>query len=940
MVAVSMPTKPAKTIRNRPAFTAESTPAERLAACKAYLSAEADRIRAKHEAGELGQKIALALALRMDRLLQPLFNSAIETWRKLHGEPPTPVCLIALGGYGRSELSPLSDVDVMFLYPSTSQGKDLAKFQEHVTNEILYPLWDLRLKIGHSTRTLAEVFSEAGRDIRTKTSLLESRLIAGTETLYENFAETYRKHYLTDDPKAYIAARLSDQASRRAQHGDTVFMQEPDVKNGVGALRDYQNALWMARVRLGINELSELVQQNYLHVGELRDFQRGYHFLLRVRNELHYMSKHATDVLNLEIQPRLAANLGYKQVVLLERVEAFMHDYYRHAQNIYRISKIIEQRLALTIAAGPSIVGSLKNMLLARRSERTKKIDGFILRGRELAAETPTVFKDDPVRLIRVFRHCQQLGCTPDVDLAALIRGSLGLINKKVIESLDANLAFRTLLEEAGQVYPPLALMHELGVLGRFVPEFMPLTCLVQHEYYHRYTADIHTLSAIRELDKIFTPSVDSAQRYRDELHHTAAPTLLYLILLLHDIGKSEGIQGHAESGVVIARSVLQRLQIAPDKQATVNFIIKNHLVMARFWQKHDLDDPQTSAAFAELIGDADLLRYLYVHTYCDANGTSAGLWNGYKDSLHRRLFDTTLERLTLGDKVETRLRELKEMTRQSLIAQTIPGISADEISAHFNLLPERYFIQTDAPEITLHIQMVNRLLRSISTADSLGSLRPVIEWKDDINRSYTTVHVVTWDRAGLFYKLAGAFSVAGLNILSAKITTRSDHIAIDTFHIVEPGRGVVQNQKAMETFARTVEDALVSSKDLLPEITAQAKKYAAATRYTTQQNQDLPATFPPTVEVYHEISLNRTIVEVQAHDQIGLLYRLVKAISDHGFDTTFARINTERSIAIDTFYIEPHKPDEAPDPARLHTLRDTLRAVITPTAPEVPAPV
>lgn len=918
--------------RNQPAFTIDSPPAERLAACKAYLQAESARIRQLHQDREPGQKIVHALAVMIDRLLRPLFDSALAAWRRQHGEPPAPVCLIALGGYGRSELSPLSDVDVMFLFPATANVKELGKFQEHLTNGILYPLWDLRLKIGHSTRTLTEVFAEAGRDIRTKTSLLESRFIAGTESLYDNFAETYRKHYLTDNPKGYIAARLADQASRRAQNGDTVFMQEPDIKNGVGGLRDYQNALWMARVRLGITRLEELVEQKYLQPTELRSFQRGYHFLLRVRNELHYMSKHPTDVLNLEVQPRLAANLGYPQAALLERVEAFMHDYYRHAHAIYALSKIIEQRLALTIVAGPGLVGSLKNMLLARRSERTKRLDGFLLRGRELAAEHPNIFKEDPVRLIRVFRHCQQLDCVPDVDLAALIRASLKLVNRHVIESLDANLSFRTMLEETGRVYPALALMHELGVLGRFVPEFKPLTCLVQHEYYHRYTADIHTLSAIRELDNIFTPTGTGAQQYREELHQTASPTLLYLILLLHDIGKGQGIQGHADTGVTLAGPVLDRLQIPADTRETVNFIIKNHLLMARFWQKHDLDDPQTSAAFAELVGDADRLRYLFVHTFCDARGTSASLWNGYKDTLHRRLFDTTLERLTLGDKVETRLLERKEMTRQRLIAQQIPGISPDEITAHFNLLPERYFIQTEAAEITLHIQMVNRLLHSISAAESLGALRPVIEWQDDLNRSYTTVHVVTWDRAGLFYKLAGAFSVAGLSILSARITTRSDHIAIDTFHVVEPGRGLVQNQKAMDTFARTVEDALVSNKDLLPEIAAQARRYAAATRYTAE-GREQPVSFPPTVEVYHELSLNRIIVEVQAHDQIGLLHRLVKTISDHGFDTTFARINTERSVAIDTFYIEPDKPEETADQARLLSLREALRAVITPEA-------
>ncbi len=924
-------------VRLQPEFTEQSSVPERLAACKAYLTAESERIQERHRVGDSGSKVTHALASRMDRLLQPLFAVALAAWRQEHGEPPAPVCLIALGGYGRGELNPLSDIDVMFLYPSNVKG--LAKFQEHLTNGVLYPLWDLRLKIGHSSRTLNDVFTEAGRDIRTKTSLLESRLIAGAEPLYENFAAAYRQHYLTDNPKAYIAARLADQASRRAQHGDTVFMQEPDIKSGVGGLRDYQNALWMARVRLGITRMDELEQQHYLQPAELRAFQRGYHFLLRVRNELHYMSKHPTDVLNLETQPLLAANLGYPQKALLARVEAFMQDYYGHAQAIYRISQIIEQRLALTIAAGPGFVGSLKNLLLARRADRTKRLDGFILRGRELAAENPDVFKLDPVRLIRLFRHCQQLGCRPDVDLAALIRGSLKLITKKVISSAEANLSFRTLLEEVGQVHPPLALMHELGVLGKFLPEFAPLTCLVQHEYYHRYTADIHTLSAIRELDAIFTAADPIAENYRTELHKTASPALLYLILLLHDIGKAEGIQGHAESGLAIAQPVLDRLRVDAGRRETINFIIKNHLMMARFWQKHDLDDPQTSATFAELVQKPDQLRYLYVHTYCDARGTAAGLWNGYKNSLHRRLFETTLERLTLGDTVDARLQERIEMTRQTLIAQTIPGISPDEITAHFNLLPERYFIQTEAEEIRQHIRMVNQLLHSISAADSVAALRPIIEWQDDINRSYTTVNVVTWDRAGLFYKLAGAFSVAGLSILSARITTRSDHIAIDSFHVVEPGRGVVQNRKAMDTLARTVDEALMNNKDLLPDITAQARKFAEANRYTAGA-AELPVSFPPTVEVYHELSLNRIIVEVQAHDQIGLLFRLVKTISDHGFDTTFARISTERNVAIDTFYIEPDQPEAgAVDPAKLSALREALRAIITPAVPPAAAP-
>lgn len=905
------------------------TTAERVAACRDFLTTEQARIRTLHARGAAGRVVAQALAGEMDRLLRALFEHAVDRWRTTQGAPPAAVALIALGGYGRHELNPLSDVDVMFLFPAGAAGAKVKPFQEHLTNEILYPLWDLKLKVGHSTRSLNEVFAEAARDIRTKTALLESHFVAGTEPLYQSFAETYRNHYLKDDPKGYISARLADQASRRAKHGDTVFLQEPDIKNGVGGLRDYQNALWMARVKLGITQLRQLVELNYLQPAELAEFDAAYDFLLRVRHELHFQSRHPTDLLHLEMQPRVALALGYRQPDALARVEAFMQDYYRHAQALYRVSKIVEHRLALQVEKPEASRISLRDLLRARKQDRTKKLDGFVLRGGELAAEHPRVFTDDPVRLVRVFRHGQQLGATPDFDLAALIRQSLPLIDAAVVASPDANQSFRALLQEAGRVFPALSVMHELGVLGRFMPEFDQLTCLVQHEYFHRYTADIHTLHAIRELDTIYSSAEPLAQRYRDELHQTSEPTLLYLILLLHDIGKGTGIKGHAEAGVAIAGPILDRLQVPPAAREIVNFVIKNHLVMARFWQKHDLDDPQSSAAFAEIVRDADQLRYLYVHTYCDARSTSTSLWNGYKDTLHRRLFEITLERLTLGADVETRQRERIEMTRQQLIAQSVPGVNPEEIDAHFHLLPERYFIQTEVNEITLHIQMVNRLLHSIHTTESVGSLRPVIEWKDDLNRSLTTVHIVTWDRAGLFYKLAGALSVAGLSILSARITTRTDHIAIDTFNVVEPGRGLVQSQKAREVFARTVEEALVSDKDLLPEITAQAQKYSLA-RFTAE-SQDLQASFPPLVEVYHELSLQRIIVEVQARDQIGLLHRLAKAMSDHGFDITFARINTERGVALDTFYIEPADAAASATSERLHALRDALRAIITP---------
>jgi [protein-PII] uridylyltransferase len=574
----------------------------------------------------------------------------------------------------------------------------------------------------------------------------------------------------------------------------------------------------------------------------------------------------------------------------------------------------------------------LRAALRAARFERAKRLDGFVLRGRELAAETPDVFIDDPVRLIRVFRHSQQLDAPFDFHLAELIRNSLPRLTPAVANSPDAGASFRAILSEVGAVRPVLARMHELGVLGRFIPQFNALTCLVQHEFYHRYTADVHTLNAIGELDRIFSQAEPITLKYRAALHECADPALLYLTLLLHDIGKAEGIKGHADSGVRLARPILERLAVSVEGRELVTFTIKNHLAMSRFWQKRDVDDPKTAMAFAELVGDPEHLRHLYVHTFCDARATAAELWNSYKDTLHTSLYRATLERLRHGAALDRGYQERKTMTQQKLLAQSIPGISADEINAHFSHLPDRYFIHTDTDEVALHLRMVNRLLTSITGADSVGSLRPIIEWKDDLNRSLTVVNVVTWDRAGLFYKLAGAFSVAGLSILGAKVISRTDHIAIDTFYVVEPGRGIVQSAPAQEKFARTIEEALVANKDLMPDITAQAKKIAATRYLSSPSGELLHNSFPPVVDVYHELSMQRTIVEIQARDQIGLLYRLAKTISDHTFDITFARIGTERGIAIDTFYIENANHEPVEDNARLVALRDALKEVITPT--------
>ncbi len=912
----------------------ETNMVRRLAIYRRFLKLETEMMRRRHRSGESGLNIVALRSAFIDALLEHLFACSLTEYEREHGAAPAPVCMIALGGYGRGELSPLSDIDIMFLFPSGAGGANFKTFQQYLSDHVLYPLWDLSLKIGHSTRTIDEAFDEARNNILTKTALLESRLIAGSENLFAIFTKANENFSRKENPKAYLEARLSDQAERRRRHGETPFLQEPDIKNGVGGLRDYQNCLWMARIKLGITRVQELVGHNYLRKNEQEDFTEAYDFLLRVRNDLHFMVTRPTDLLDLEKQQVVAQHLGYAEKDPLERVEHFMRDYYRHAHIIHRYSKILEKRLALRSASPGRETISFREVIAARKLDRQKRMDGFLLRGNELTFENPGVFKTDPARLIRVFRHCQQLRCVMDFDLESLVQESLSLITQKVVRTPGANLSFRAILEEAGAVFPALHHMHELGVLGRFVPEFGRLTCLVQHELYHRYTADIHTLNTIRELDDIYALKEPSMERYRRVLHSLNRPVLLYLILLLHDIGKSAGIAGHAEAGVKIARRMLKRLQIPRREWDLILFIIEHHLMMARIWQKHDVDDPQTIESFAKEIGDTERLSFLYIHTFCDARGTSAGLWNSYKDMLHESLYRSTFEHLTRRDSLTNRNKLKRKMTLREMKGKNLPEVSAEEVQAHHDLMPERYFAQTEASEVILHIRMVHELFSKIAATDSNGSLVPVVEWKDDLDRGFTVVHVVTWDRAGLFSRMAGSFALAGLNILTAKAFSRADHLAVDTFYVVEPNRGAVRSENARGIFENSLREALVENKDLLPAITAAAGRHASASRWT-MDTDNLRTPVPPQARVSHDPEIGRVFVEIQATDRLGLLYLLTRTIFDHGFSIAFARIATERGIAIDSFYIEDAHPGEsqpaAPGQEQLAALENALREVVNP---------
>ena len=884
---------------------------DRLEQIKEFLRLEREMLHRYHQKGDSGLRLTRARAVIMDVLIQTLFKWAVFVANESMGKSK-PMCLLATGGYGRGELSPHSDIDIMFLYSRSSIGKPLDNLKEIMTREILYPLWDAGLKVGHASREIKEALTESQKDIRNKNSMLDARFVCGDRKISKKFIDNFFKFCRKNQPAQYLNELLKHQLERRDGKGNTVFLQAPDVKNGVGGLRDFQGILWMAKVKFNIENLHGLIGKKYLTEQEANSFEDAYSFLLRVRNELHFRSSRPVDILHLEKQPEIALGLGYPQEDIFRRVEVFMGDYYSKAQTIHQISGILEERLVRANSGNTSKL-SFKNVLKAYRAAPVQKVDGFDLREDFLSSSDPDIFDEDPERMIRLFRHAQRLNVRLSPDLRALVRNRLSLIDSSLINSSSANVTFRSILQEIGNVSPVLCEMHELGVLGRFVPEFGRLSCKVQHDLYHRFTADVHVLHCITMLDEIFQGKKSKSKHYLEALRKNEVPGLLYLILFLHDLGKDQGPKGHCERGVEIANGLMGRLGISHEMHDRILFVIRNHLEMSRYANKFDLDEPEVIDSFAQFIEGEQRLRFLYVHTFCDANATAPDLWNDHKEELHTQLFVNTLNVLE-----GKHARKDPSMLKNAYTEIALEGVPQEDLINHLEQVPERYFSHTGKEEVALHVEMVYRFKNNGS-----NSSKPVLSWRNDVRRSLTIVDIVTRDRPALFEKIAGGFSVAGLNILGARAVTRKDGIAIDVFYVEGEKGGIVKDSKIRELCESSIH-AFLENETSPDKLISERRKKTDSNRLFSNEDR-LGERVPPSVDVYHDVSLSRIIVEVRAADQVGLLHLIAKTISRCGFSIQFARVATEQGIATDVFNIEMSENNKSFSPSQFLKLREEL---------------
>jgi [protein-PII] uridylyltransferase len=895
-------------------------PAEILNVYKKFLKVEEHRLRMLHRAGAGGREIAQGRAQMMDVVLRHVFRAVDENYRQTHSSNVVPVSLVAIGGYGRGELSPYSDIDIMFLHDSTSRATAHHPYLKEIVEQILYMLWDVGLKVGHSTRSISEAIAQANKDMQSKTSMIESRPLAGAEKIHERFRQALAKECVKGHEDDYIAARIEDQKARHEKFGDTVYLQEPNVKSGCGGLRDFQNLIWMAFFKYGCLTLSELRQRGFLESTEQRQLESAYDFILRVRNAMHYMTNRACDVIGIGLQPQIATEFGYRQHDLLRRTEAFMRDYYLHSRNIFLLTGALAERMALKPPKS-SRLGSL----LGRRSRQEEPVDGFIVRDGMIFAKAPAIFKQDPLRLIRLFRYAQQREVELSPELRTQVRQNLKLVNRSFQSAPETRDTFLGILQRKGQVARILRLMHEVEFLGKLVPEFGRLTCLVQHEFFHRYTADEHTLQVIEHLDRIIDATAPPHANYKRLFQQVAHPHILYLALLLHDVGKASNVDHHAEASVDMAHKVAERLRLGADETAQLLFLVRDHLKLTMLSQRRDIDDQATVDAAARIVRDEVNLDMLMLLTFADAAGTSLKTWTEWKEALLWELYRRTRQMLSGAERARNILSRRIEQLYKEVSAKLKDQLPLEEIYSHFELMPASYYINTSGDEVARHLMVIHRFLtRQLEVEAAEDALVPVLDWQSFPAQSYSQLSIATWDRLGLFSKICGAFASAELNVLRANVYTRGDHVVLDVFDVCDKDLAAVTDRRAIQT-AEGMLERLLSNRETIKF--ADVLERLRAVRGVTPRIREVR--IPTVVEFDNEISKGRTIVEIQTEDRLGLLYAITHTLSELGLDISFAKISTEKGAAIDVFYLQDQLGNKITEPARLETIRSRLEAAI-----------
>ncbi len=887
---------------------AQPESAERLTALRKFLKIETQRLHLRHRFGIGGSQIVAARSLIVDLLIERIARTAFE--KRFGAEADLgSFAIVALGGYGRQELAPQSDIDLMFLH----QGRRTADLAAKLSEAILYLLWDVGFSVGHSVRSLGECVSIAKEDIVSRNSMTEARLLWGDAKLFESLEERLDEEVFEKQKREFLDELMVEREARYNKFGNAVCLQEPNIKETAGGLRDLHTLLWASRVAHGHARLDGLTRGGVIAERDAKAIQTAYDFLLRARNELHFLTGRKGDLLSLDMQEQVARNLGYADTAEQQASEIFMRDYYLQARRLKRLCDTHLQRA----------MAKQEKKSWFSRARSAPAIGGFVMRDGSLDLDSAQSKLADPSlaspllasplldgdRMMLAFGYAQATGAALSANLQEAIQQSLPAVNRTFRSSPEASQAFVKMLRTKGRVAAGLRLMHDLDFLGKFLPEFGRITCLVQHDLYHRFTVDEHTLRTIEVLDELANSRSKGLERYRGVLAEIGDLSVLHLALLMHDIGKGLG-GGHTEKGIAIAERVCSRLQLDASRAEQVHFLIRHHLLMSHIAQRRDLSDEKVILDFAARMGTLENLNLLCLLTYADINGVGPGVWNEWKDALVWELYIKARAILAPDKNGVQDAEPLKQRIAQMLSHE----VNVDEVRRHFDLLPAEYARTTPSQTIIEHIRLAHILNSNVVKTS----------WRVNTQARCTDLHLCARNRRGLFAKVAGTLTAQGINILSVHLNTRADGIAIDSFKVRDSASEPINDPARWEQIDTALHRALTGEMDVEAAVNKRLKSQTGS-RFQKRK----PAAQTRTRITWDNQSSDKsTILEVRTGDRLGLAYRIANTLSSLDLDIVFAKVATEKHLALDIFYVTNVTGEKLPEdlqPAIEEAIRDVL---------------
>jgi len=802
-----------------------------------------------------------------------------------------PYAVVALGGYGRAEQCVYSDVDLLLLFENA-----VPDAAEDLIREYVYPLWDLGLEVGYATRSLRECVKMAKEDLEIMTSILDARFLCGISSVYADMTSRVRERVFARAPHKTIRALVERNRGRHRHYGDATFLLEPNLKEGAGGLRDYHTMRWIGRIKYDLCELRDLEYRGVLSSQEYESLFDALSFIWRVRNRLHYFTGRKCDQLYFDHQERLAEEMGLVEEDGQLPVERLMSEL--HAKMGF-----VKQQLLLLLFE----LGFEKP---ARRSfgvRRQPDIPGIEVARGGLGFHSSNRIVKSPILLIRIFEAAARLRMPLTREAGRLVREFGYLVDDDFRANPEVRRAFENILLIPAGPVNVLELMLETGFLVRMIPEFGGIVDRIQFDAYHLHPVDRHSLRTIYFIKSFADNPPEDVDPLCTKIYNgLKRKHLLLLAALLHDIGKGRSDGKHSATGAQMAPAIVARLGYGRREAEVVSFLIENHLLLVKTASRRDINDEETAIRIAREVGQVNLLKMLYLLTVADSMATGPKAWNNWTATLVRDFFLKILGILEKGELATS--GAVRRVEKKKAYVRREADFPGPEVEAMLEVLSPRYLLYTEARDIVSHIQLYRRL------AD-----QPFVwDVTPEAASNTRTVVVCAKDRPGLFSKIAGVFTVNGMDVLDAQIYTWRNNIALDIFTVTPPPDQIFEDER-WQRATRDLNAALTGQLDLSKAL---ADKEARAIKDGTSGR-------PNRVEVDNETSSFYTIIEVFSYDFPGLLYRITDALTRNGLDIWVAKIATKVDQVVDVFYVRDEQGGKVDAPRRVAQIREQVLSAL-----------